>query len=143
MMLPLCRAGQLGDALPEEDGSTTAGPQCPSKIEFTSTGSMQSWLDMLQPWEVKAVQETPGMIVGTFSIESHLAKVLFDTGATHSFITASWVEAYNLLITTMTTPIQIDLVGGKVTNRIYLNVRVEIRGIEFPAVGDLFSNAMS
>jgi hypothetical protein len=30
--------------------------------------------------------------------------VLFDTGATHSFITASWVEAHNLPITTMSTP---------------------------------------
>jgi hypothetical protein len=39
--------------------------------------------------EAKAVQETPGMIVGTFPVESHLAEVLFDTGATHSFITAS------------------------------------------------------
>jgi predicted aspartyl protease len=74
------------------------------------------------------------MIVGTFLVESHLAGVLFDTGATHSFITASWVEAHNLPITTMTTPIQIDSAGGKVrTHRICLNVRVEIRGIEFPA----------
>jgi hypothetical protein len=72
------------------------------------------------------------MIVGTFLVESHLAKVLFDTVATHSFITASWVEAHNLPITTMTTSIQIDSAGGKVRrNRICLNVRVEIRGIEF------------
>jgi hypothetical protein len=64
--------------------------------------------------EVEAVQETLGMIVGTFSVESHLAEVLFDTRATHSFVTASWVEAHNLAITTMTTPIQIDTTGGKV-----------------------------
>jgi hypothetical protein len=54
------------------------------------------------------------MIVGKFSVESHLAEVLFDTRAMHSFITASWVEAHNLPITTMTTPIQIDSAGGKV-----------------------------
>jgi hypothetical protein len=69
------------------------------------------------------------MIVGTFSVVSHLAKVLFDTRETHSFITASWVEAHNLPITTMTTPIQNDSAGGKVlTNRIWLNVRMKIRG---------------
>jgi hypothetical protein len=63
-----------------------------------------------------------------------LQKVLFDTGATHSFITASWVEAHNLLITTMSTPIQIDSVGDKVrADSVCLNVSVEIRGIEFPA----------
>jgi hypothetical protein len=49
-----------------------------------------------------------------FSVESHLAEVLFDTRATRSFITASWVEAHNLSITTMTTPIQIDSASGKV-----------------------------
>jgi hypothetical protein len=55
--------------------------------------------------EVEAVQETPGMIVGMFPVDSHIAEVLFDTGATHSFITTSWVEEHNLPITTMSTPI--------------------------------------
>jgi hypothetical protein len=55
--------------------------------------------------EAEAVQETLGMIVGMFPVDSHIAEVLFDTRATHSFITASWVEAHNLPITTMSTPI--------------------------------------
>jgi hypothetical protein len=54
------------------------------------------------------------MIVGMFLVEYHIVEVLFDTGATHSFITASWVEAHNLPVTTMSTPIQIDSAGGKV-----------------------------
>jgi predicted aspartyl protease len=84
--------------------------------------------------EIEAVQETPGLIVGMFPVDSHIAEVLFDTGATHSFITASWVEAHNLPITTMSTPIQIDSAGGKVrADSVCLNVRVEIRGMEFPA----------
>jgi predicted aspartyl protease len=83
--------------------------------------------------EAKAVQETPGMIVGMFPVNSHIAEVLFDTGAMHSFITASWVEAHNFPITTMSTPIQIDSAGGKVrADSVCLNVSVEIRGIEFP-----------
>jgi predicted aspartyl protease len=84
--------------------------------------------------EAEAIQETPGMIVSMFPIDSHIEEVLFDTGATQSFITASWVEAHNLPITTMSTPIQIDLAGGKVrVDSVCLNVSVEIRGIEFPA----------
>ena len=79
--------------------------------------------------EAEAVQETPGMIVGMFPVDSHLAEVLFDTGATHSFITASWVEVHNLPITTMST-IQIDSAGGKVrADSVCLNVSVEIRRI--------------
>jgi predicted aspartyl protease len=84
--------------------------------------------------EAEAVQETPGMIVGMFPVESHIAEVLFGTGATHSFITASWVEVHNLPITNMSSPIQIDSAGGKVrVDSVCLNVTVEIRGIEFPA----------
>jgi hypothetical protein len=84
--------------------------------------------------EAEAVQETPDMIVGMFPVDSHIAEVIFDTGATHSFITASWVEAHNLPITIMSTPIQIDSASGKVrVNSVCLNVSVEIRGIEFPA----------
>jgi hypothetical protein len=36
--------------------------------------------------------------LGTFSVESHSANVLFDTGATHSFATASWVETHSILV---------------------------------------------
>jgi hypothetical protein len=84
--------------------------------------------------EAEVVQETPSMIVGMFPVDSHIAEVLFDTRATHSFITASWVEAHNLSITTMSTPIQIDSAGGRIrADSICLNVSVEIRGIVFPS----------
>jgi hypothetical protein len=84
--------------------------------------------------EAEAVQESPDMIVGMFPVDSHTAEVLFDTRATHSFITASWVEAHNLPITTMSRPIQIDSAGGRIrADSICLNVSVEIRGITFPA----------
>jgi hypothetical protein len=42
--------------------------------------------------EADIVQETLEVALGTFSIESHSANVLFDTGATHFFVTASWVN---------------------------------------------------
>jgi hypothetical protein len=79
--------------------------------------------------EAVAVLETLGMIVGMFLVKSHLAEVLFDTGAMHSFITASWVEVHNLPITNTST-IQIDSAGGKVrADSVCLNVSVEIRRI--------------
>jgi predicted aspartyl protease len=84
--------------------------------------------------EAEAVQETLDMIVGMFLVDSHIVEVLFDTGETHSFITASWVEAHNLPITTMSTPIQIYSAGGRIRDdSVCLNVSVEIRGIVFPS----------
>jgi hypothetical protein len=79
--------------------------------------------------EVEAVQETPGMIVGMFPVDSHIAEVLFDTRTTHSFITASWVKAHNLPITTMSTPIQIDSAGGRIrTNSILFEFKCGNKG---------------
>jgi hypothetical protein len=90
-----------------------SGPSAPAKKNVSKPGAGNRSLPRynhgrLNHLEAEALQETPGMIVGMFLVDSHIAEVLFDTGATHSVITASWVEAHNLPITTMSTPIQID-----------------------------------
>jgi hypothetical protein len=72
--------------------------------------------------------------VGMFPVESYPAKVLFDTGATHFFVSASWVESHNIPIEPMIPPLRVNPVGGKVqSDRICPNLRIEIRGIDFPA----------
>ena len=124
---------------PKKAAQQQPGPSAPAKQNVSQPGAgnrVQTRYNhgKLNHLEAEAVQETPGMIVGMFPVDSHIAEVLFDTGATHSFITASWVEAHNLPITTMSTLIHIDSAGGKVqANSVCLNVSVEIRGIEFPA----------
>jgi hypothetical protein len=45
--------------------------------------------------------------LGTFLVEYHSANVLFDTGPTHSFVTASWVESHNILVAPMYPPIRV------------------------------------
>jgi hypothetical protein len=54
--------------------------------------------------ETDIVQETLGVALGTFSVESHSVNVLFDIGATHSFVTASWVETHNIPVAPMYPP---------------------------------------
>jgi predicted aspartyl protease len=111
-----------------------SSPSAPAKQNVSQPGAgnlIQTRYNhgRLNHLEAKVVQETPGMIVGMFLVNFHIAEVLFDTGATHSFITASWVEAHNLPITTMSTPIQIDSASGRVrADSVCLNVSVEIRG---------------
>jgi hypothetical protein len=63
--------------------------------------------------EADIVQETLGVALGTFSVDYHSANVLFDTGATHSFVTASWVESHNIPIATMYPPMRVSSVGGR------------------------------
>jgi hypothetical protein len=84
--------------------------------------------------EPDTVQETLGVALGTFSVEYHPANVLFDTGATHSFVTASWVESHNIRVAPMYPPMRVSSVGGRTqTNRFCPSAKVQIRGIEFPA----------
>jgi hypothetical protein len=117
-MFPLWSARPLGDALSKE-GSSIAVNHAQTHYNY----------GRLKNLEAEAVQEKPDMIVGMVPVDSHIAEVLFGTGATHLFITASWVEAHNLPITTMSTPIQIDSTGGKVrADSVCLNVSAEIRG---------------
>jgi hypothetical protein len=84
--------------------------------------------------EADTVQETLGVALGTFSVEYHSANVLFDTGATHSFVTASWVESHNIPVAPMCPPMRVSSVGGRTqTDRFCPSTKVQIRGIEFPA----------
>jgi hypothetical protein len=98
---------------PKKAAQQQSGLNAPAKQNVSQPGAgNRSQLrynhGRLNHLEAEAVQETPDMIVGMFPVNSHIAEVLFDTGATHSFITASWVEAHNLLITAMSTPKGLD-----------------------------------
>jgi hypothetical protein len=46
--------------------------------------------------EAESIQDAQDVAVGMFPVESYPAKVLFDTGAMHSFVSTSWVEAHNI-----------------------------------------------
>jgi hypothetical protein len=83
--------------------------------------------------EAEAIQDAQDVAVGMFLIESYPAKVLFDTCATHSFVSASLVESHNIPIEPMIPPLRVNSVGGKVqSDRICPSLMIEIRGIDFP-----------
>jgi hypothetical protein len=45
---------------------------------------------------VEDAQEAPGVVIGMFFINDTFVVVLFDFGASHSFISAAYVEKRNL-----------------------------------------------
>jgi hypothetical protein len=83
--------------------------------------------------EAEAIQDAQDVAVGMFPVESYPTKVLFDTGAMHSFVTASWVESHKIPVTPMYPPMRVSSVGGRTqTDRFFPSAKVRIRGIEFP-----------
>src|SRR6266498_2508589 len=69
-----------------------------------------------------------------FPIESSYGTILFDSGAMHSFISASFVAQNNLHITLMKDPMIVSTPGGKIkAQKLYPEVKINIRGVDFPS----------
>jgi hypothetical protein len=67
-----------------------------------------------------------------FLSSSHPTTVLFDSGASHSFITSSFVAKHNLPIANMKhTMLVSSLVGEMRTKLICLAISISIRGVDF------------
>jgi hypothetical protein len=73
------------------------------------------------------------VILGVFPASSHPATILFDYGASHSFISSSFVAKYNLPIETMKHTMHVSSPGGEMrTKHIRPTVSIIIRGVDFP-----------
>jgi hypothetical protein len=78
-------------------------------------------------------QQAQYVVLGMFLASSHLATVLFDSGASHSFITSCFVLKHNLPITTMKHTMLVSSPGGEMrTKHICLAISISIRGVDFP-----------
>jgi hypothetical protein len=74
-------------------------------------------------------QQAQDVILGMFLASSHSATILFDSGASHSFISSSFVAKYNLPITTMKHTMLVSSLGGeRRTKHICPIVSISIRG---------------
>jgi hypothetical protein len=79
----------------------------PKQIDFCPSARVQiggieflADLILMGNWDA-TIDVILGVALGTFSVEYHSANVLFDAGATHSFVTTSWVESHNILVALM------------------------------------------
>jgi hypothetical protein len=78
---------------------------------------------------VEEAQEAPDVIIGTFFINDTSAVVLFDSGASHSFISATYVEKHNLPIALLRCQMIVSSSGGDMPIRqLCLKVNLKIRG---------------
>jgi hypothetical protein len=92
-MFPLWGTRPLGETLSKGGNSAVAIFQHFSKTRSTTTstgGCGQAYnRGKVNHMEAEAIQDAQDLAVGMFPVESYPAKVLFDTGATHSFVSTS------------------------------------------------------
>jgi hypothetical protein len=80
-------------------------------------------------------QQAQDVVLGMFLASSHPATVLFDYGASHSFISSSFIVKHNLPIATMKHTMLVSSPGGEMRiKHICLAVSTTIRGGRLSAV---------
>jgi hypothetical protein len=77
-------------------------------------------------------QQAPDVVLGIFLPSSHPATILFDSGASHSFISSSFMAKHSLSIATMKHTMLVSSPGGEMrTKHICPAVSITIRGVDF------------
>jgi hypothetical protein len=79
-------------------------------------------------------QQAPDVVLGMFLARSHPATILFDSGASHSFISSSFAAKHSLPIATMKHTMLVSSPGGEMqTKHICPAVSITIRGVDIPS----------
>jgi hypothetical protein len=74
------------------------------------------------------------VVISTFSVNDLCAVVLFDSGASHSFISAAYVEKHNLPMALLKCQMIVSSPGGDMPARkLCPKVNLKIRGVDFVA----------
>ena len=74
------------------------------------------------------LQQKPVM-AGMFTINSHLAYMLFDSGASHSFMSMGFVDQHNLPLMSIPYAYRIHTIGSQM----FINTRMDTVGLVLAA----------
>jgi hypothetical protein len=79
-------------------------------------------------------QQSQHVVLGMFLASLHPATILFNSGASHSFILSSFVTKHSLPIATTKHTMHVSSPGGEMrTKHICLVVSITISGVDFPS----------
>jgi hypothetical protein len=63
----------------------------------------------------ESAQEVPEVMLGTFSVNSIPATILFDSGASHSFISQAFVRNHSIPLVAMKNTMIVNSLGGTIS----------------------------
>jgi len=82
----------------------------------------------------ETAQEAPEVMLGTFSINSIPATILFDSGASHSFISQAFVRNHSIPLVAMKHTMIVNSPGGTIpASYCCPSANIALRGVDFPA----------
>ena len=81
---------------------------------------------------IEEARNAPDVVIGMFLVNSHPTTVLFDSGASHCFISSNYVAKYSLPISLMKNGVLVSSLGGEMkANFACHNLAISIKGVEF------------
>jgi hypothetical protein len=81
---------------------------------------------------MEEAQEAPDVVIGMFLVNDTFAAVLFDSGASHSFISAAYIGKHNLPLALLRCQMIVSSSGGDMPARqLCPKVNLKIKGIDF------------
>jgi hypothetical protein len=81
---------------------------------------------------MQEAQEAPDVVIGMFLINDTSAVVLFDSTASHSFISTTYVGKHNLPLALLRCQMIVSSPGGDMPARqLCPKVNLKIRGVDF------------
>jgi hypothetical protein len=84
--------------------------------------------------DAQEAQGAQGVVLGEYLVNSALATVLFDSGASHSFISSSFVGKHRIPTVLLKTPLLTRTPGGDINCQLGCpRVRINLSGVEFLA----------
>ncbi|MBC1496232.1 hypothetical protein HCI94_13525, partial [Listeria welshimeri] len=79
-------------------------------------------------------QNAPDVVLGTFPVNSIPATVLFDSGATHSFLSKSFASNHGMEVISLGRPLLVNTPGNQVFSTQYCpSATIEIEEVPFPS----------
>ena len=100
--------------------------RCPKKMANMQQNYVRGKVNHVT---AETAQEAPDVVIGTFPVNSNSATVLFDSGASHSFIAYTFIKKHGILICVMKKPMIVNSPGGEMKeNWISLAASLIIRG---------------
>jgi hypothetical protein len=104
-----------------------SGPRHSSTTWPTEDGYCKDWMHQLH--HLEDILEGEPVLAGTFSLNGHSVVVLFDSGATHDFVSKACTQKCKLVIEPISAPYMISTPGGKIfTKQVVVNPPLNLKG---------------
>ena len=100
--------------------------RCPKKMANMQQNHVRGKVNHVT---AEIAQEAPDVVIGMFPFNSNSATILFDSGASYSFIAYTFIKKHGIPVSVMKKPMLVNSFGGEmIANWICLAASLIIRG---------------